>query len=163
MTVAPAPDSDLLLVNTPGSTASSRDVGADVAAAPRLPLGSDDADMADDAVMLEYDAAEQLVCLAQLSLEDHEEATGDTLAAEVVAAAAVQQPGDAAAPQEDATVADAVGLQEGQEVPAAAAEAEAGDNLAPAAVPPAVDADEPDAQHAAKGAKAPAAAAVVGS
>ncbi|KAI3432394.1 hypothetical protein D9Q98_003950 [Chlorella vulgaris] len=163
VTVAPAPDSDLLLVNTPGSTASSRDVGADVAAAPRLPLGSDDADMADDAVMLEYDAAEQLVCLAQLSLEDHEEATGDTLAAEVVAAAAVQQPGDAAAPQEDATVADAVGLQEGQEVPAAAAEAEAGDNLAPAAVPPAVDADEPDAQHAAKGAKAPAAAAVVGS
>jgi hypothetical protein len=122
--------------------------------------------MADDAVMLEYDAAEQLVSLAQLSLEDHEEATGDTLAAEVVAAVAVQQPGDAAAPQADATVAaaaDAVGLQEGQEVPAAAAEAEAGDNLAPAAVPPAVDADEPDAQHAAKGAKAPAAAAVVGS
>jgi hypothetical protein len=38
---------------------------------PALPPGADDADMADDAVMLEYDTAEQLVSLSQLSLEDN--------------------------------------------------------------------------------------------
>lgn len=61
----PAPDGDALLV----SSGSGGSVG-EVAAPGRAPLGSDDADMEGDAVMLEYDVAEQLVSLSRLSLED---------------------------------------------------------------------------------------------
>jgi hypothetical protein len=61
VSVTPAPEAD-------GGAVAAQGSGGGAPA--RLPLGSDDADMADDAVMLEYDAAEQLVSLGQLSLEE---------------------------------------------------------------------------------------------
>lgn len=43
----------------------------------RAPLASDDADMEGDAVMLEYDAADAMVSLSQLSLDDTAAAAQD--------------------------------------------------------------------------------------
>ena len=69
------------------SSGTSDDAGA--ASVAPAPLGGDDADMADDAVLLEYDAAEQLV---QLSLRDAggggEGGRGEAPAADAAAAAA---------------------------------------------------------------------------
>lgn len=67
VSVTPAPDSDIVMVNSSGNSAAA---GGAAGVAPRAPLGSDDADMQDDAVMLEYDTAEQLV---HLSLADKPE------------------------------------------------------------------------------------------
>ncbi|KAL4423891.1 hypothetical protein ABPG75_001192 [Micractinium tetrahymenae] len=64
VSVTPAPDSYIVLVDSSGSAGAA---GGTPAVAPRAPLGSDDADMQDDAVMLEYETAEQLV---NLSLAD---------------------------------------------------------------------------------------------
>lgn len=61
------------------------------APAGRPPLGSDDADMADDAVMMEFDAAEQLVSLSQLSLTDDAASPAGAPPAEGVGTPAVQQ------------------------------------------------------------------------
>ncbi|PSC73252.1 serine threonine-phosphatase 6 regulatory subunit 3-like isoform X1 [Micractinium conductrix] len=81
VTPAPMPDSDVLLVDSGSSGGGDGSCAAAAAAGSvpaRPPLGSDDADMEADAVMLEqedvvlqeYDTAEQLISLAQLSLED---------------------------------------------------------------------------------------------
>ena len=61
------------------------------APAGRPPLGSDDADMADDAVMMEFDAAEQLVSLSQLSLTDDAASPAGAPPAEGVGTPAAQQ------------------------------------------------------------------------
>ncbi|KAL4434788.1 hypothetical protein ABPG77_005315 [Micractinium sp. CCAP 211/92] len=62
VSVTPAPDSDMVLVDSGSGGAGA--AGGAAAVAPRAPLGSDDADMQDDAVMLEYETAEQLVSLS---------------------------------------------------------------------------------------------------
>jgi len=59
----------MLLVHS-SSEGQALAAGDAAGAAPHAPLGSDDADMAEDAVVLEYDTAEQLLSLAQLSLAD---------------------------------------------------------------------------------------------
>lgn len=84
VSVTPASDSDMVLVDSSGSAGAA---GGAAAVAPRAPLGSDDADMQDDAVMLEYETAEQLV---SLSLADAPE---DSAAG---AAAQAEQPGSEA-------------------------------------------------------------------
>lgn len=76
--MTPAPEGDAALAGS-GAPAG------------RPQLGSDDADMADDAVMLEFDAAEQLVSLSQLSLEDQAAGQGAAQAPEDAAAPAAQQ------------------------------------------------------------------------
>ncbi|KAI7837910.1 hypothetical protein COHA_008291 [Chlorella ohadii] len=78
VSVTPAPEGDAALAGS-GAPAG------------RPQLGSDDADMADDAVMLEFDAAEQLVSLSQLSLEDQAAGQGAAQAPEDAAAPAAQQ------------------------------------------------------------------------
>lgn len=62
VSVTPAPNSDMVLVDSGSGGAGA--AGGAAAVAPRAPLGSDDADMQDDAVMLEYETAEQLVSLS---------------------------------------------------------------------------------------------------
>ena len=111
----------LLVSNTGrgGALASQAiDLPAADGAAMRVPLG-DDADMADDAVMLEaddaveYDAAEQLVSLSQLSLED---GAGDGNGTAVAGVTGEQQA------EREPPVGDENGTQEQQHPPAAAAD-----------------------------------------
>ena len=100
------------------------------------PLGSDDADMADDAVMLEYDAAEQLMSLAQLSLEEGGEAGREAAVAvgDIRAPAAAED-----GPGLDGEASGAQGKQQQQQQQqqpeAAAEEAGKAGGQQPAAVP----------------------------
>ena len=120
VSVTPAPmDGEQQLAGGPGAVA-------------RQPLGSDDADMADDAVMLEFDAAEQLVSLSQLSLED---TPPQGAAAEAAPEAAQPPAGTPAGQQQEQQAAEAGGGSPGgggeqpgeagtEEQPAAAAASE---------------------------------------
>lgn len=135
VSITPAPDSDMLLVDS-SSEGQALAAGDAAGVTPHAPLGSDDADMAEDAVVLEYDTAEQLLSLAQLSLaEAAQEAAQPAPQQE-------QQPQAATAREES----DEPGSSPGNGSDAAAAKpqsdarTEQGMPMNPATEPPAVDA-----------------------
>lgn len=135
--MTPAPEGDAPLAGS-------------AAPAGRPPLGSDDADMADDAVMLEFDAAEQLVSMSQLSLGDEAAGQGAAQPPEDAQAAGAQQEQQAA---EGSSEADGAGAQPPAEQRGTDEQPEAEEQPAAAGS----KADLPDALQASS---SPAAAAV---